>query len=223
MIIKLKWLFKISTELFRGIYKLRNIGPCVTIFGSSRLNEDDIDYKNVQNLAAELAKRGYSIMTGGGPGLMEAANRGAKSVGGLSIGCCIALPKHEPANSYLDICVSFKYFFTRKIMLTKYSDAFIAAPGGFGTLDELFEIIVLIQTAKIHRCPVYLLNTEYWRPIIEFASNQMIESRTIDKEDLRLIRFSDDPVEIAVAISQSNLVFLNQSLKKTNSKIKKAS
>jgi uncharacterized protein (TIGR00730 family) len=199
-----KFSFVAGLELIVGMIFLRGINPCVTIFGSARFHQDHQDYKNVRLLASELAKLGYPIITGGGPGLMEAANRGAKDAGGISIGCSIDLLKHEPTNIYLDRNFSFKHFFTRKIMLSRNSVAFVAAPGGFGTLDELFEIITLAQTSKLRGVTIYLLNTEYWKPIIEFASKQMLQYGTIGQADLGLIKYSNNPVEIAAAISKNH-------------------
>lgn len=203
-----KFSFVAGFELIVGMMYLRGVNPCVTIFGSARFHQDHQDYKNVRLLASELAKFGYPIITGGGPGLMEAANRGAKDAGGLSIGYSIDLLQHEPTNFYLDRKISFKYFFTRKIMLSKNSVAFVAAPGGFGTLDELFEIITLAQTSKLRGVTIYLLNTEYWKPIIEFASKHMLQYGTIDQDDLSLIKYSNNPVEIAADIAK------NQNIKK---------
>lgn len=218
---QLKWVTEIGLEFSKGFFHLKGIGPCVTVFGSSRVSENHEHYKRVQQLGNELAKAGFIVMTGGGPGLMEAANRGAKEAGGFSVGCNIQLPREEFHNPYLDQQIEFEHFFVRKYMLAKFSCAFVAAPGGFGTLDELFEIITLIQTSKMKKFPVYLLNSDYWNPILEFVKKEMLESGTIDPMDLTLIRISDNPKEIATAIRSA---YSQQSfhLKAVNEKNKKS-
>jgi hypothetical protein len=196
----LKWIVNVSLDLYRGFKTLHGMGPVVTVFGSARTLEGSSDYELARALGRELAHRGFTVITGGGPGVMAAANRGAKEVGGHSVGCSISLLKHEPVNAYVDRNVAFKYFFIRKLMLTKYSCAFVAAPGGFGTLDELFEIITLIQTGKIKRVPVFLMNKKYWAPILSFAQKEMLSAGTISRSDLDLLILCDDPNEIVTAI-----------------------
>jgi hypothetical protein len=178
-------------ELLRGFRSLHFVGPCVTIFGSARVGEDRAEYQLTRTLANDLAQRGFTIMTGGGPGIMEAANRGARDAGGTSVGCNIVLPHEQEPNSYLDVSINFRYFFVRKLMLIKYSYAFVAMPGGFGTLDELFEALTLIQTGKIHNFPVVLMGTSYWQPLIT-QLDEMVDKEMIDSEDLDLLLVTDD-------------------------------
>jgi hypothetical protein len=178
-------------ELLRGFRSLHFVGPCVTIFGSARVGEDSAEYQLTRTLANDLAQRGFTIMTGGGPGIMEAANRGARDAGGTSVGCNIVLPHEQEPNSYLDVSINFRYFFVRKLMLIKYSYAFVAMPGGFGTLDELFEALTLIQTGKIHNFPVVLMGTSYWQPLIT-QLDEMVDKEMIDSEDLDLLLVTDD-------------------------------
>ena len=189
---------RISWEFLRGFRKLHFIGPCVTFFGSARFTEDHPYYALAREAAAEVAKKGFTIMTGGGPGIMEAANRGAKDVGGKSFGCGIQLPFEQSGNPYLDDWLYFRYFFVRKVMLVKYSYAFVIMPGGFGTMDEIFETLTLIQTGKIQNFPVILMGTDYWRPIIEYIETTMTEVGTISKDDRNLITVTDD-IEIGRA------------------------
>lgn len=189
---------RISGEFIEGFRKLHFLPPCVTVFGSARFGEDHPHYKLGREVGRRLAEAGYAVMTGGGPGIMEAANRGAKDAGGMSIGCNIVLPHEQEPNPYLDKFIEFRYFFVRKVMLVKYSQAFVVLPGGFGTLDELFEALTLIQTAKITHFPVVVMGRDYWRTLYEFAE-QMAEQGTISLEDLQLVQPTDDPAE-AIAI-----------------------
>lgn len=199
---ELKRALRIFTEIIRGFRKLHFVGPCVTVFGSARYQEGHGYYLLTQNLGRELAQRGFTVITGGGPGLMEAANRGAKEVGGKSIGCNIILPKESKRNAYLDLWVEFRYFFVRKLMLAKYSYAFIAMPGGFGTLDELFEIATLIQTQKTKGFPLVLMGSDYWKPLIEFLKIPVLAEKNIDSEDIERIHVSDSPSEVASIIQE---------------------
>jgi len=177
-------------EFFTGIRKLHFIGPCVTVFGSARFGEDHPYYKNAQLLSSKISLLGFTIITGGGPGIMEAANRGAFESGGLSVGCNIILPNEQKENPYLDRYVNFRYFFTRKVLLVKYSFAFVIFPGGFGTMDELFETLTLIQTKKIEGFPVVLFGKDYWKPMLEMME-KMASEQTILPEDKDLLLVTD--------------------------------
>jgi uncharacterized protein (TIGR00730 family) len=183
---------RIFAEFIRGFRQLHFIGPCVTVFGSARFGEDHRYYKLARSFGNALAEAGYATMTGGGPGIMEAANRGAKERGGLSIGCNIQLPMEQEPNPYLDKFVEFRYFFVRKVMLVKYSDAFVAMPGGFGTLDEIFETAVLIQTGKIERFPMILMGSDFWERPMNFIRTRMVEDGVISASDPDLLRVTDD-------------------------------
>ncbi len=193
--------FRILGECINGFRKLHFVGPCVTVFGSARFNEDHRYYQLGRQIGGALAKSGFTVMTGGGPGIMEAANRGAREAGGRSVGCNIQLPHEQDPNPYLDVSVEFKYFFIRKLMLAKYSYAFVALPGGFGTMDELFEIATLVQTGKIEQFPIILAGTDYWEPLLEFLKVVMVKNGTIDQEDIDRFILSDDPQRIADEIT----------------------
>jgi uncharacterized protein (TIGR00730 family) len=194
---------RIFFELLRGFRALHFVGPCVTVFGSARFTDIHPYYRMARMAGAGLAKAGFTVMTGGGPGIMEAANRGAKDVGGRSIGCNIVLPQEQQHNPYLDDWITFRYFFVRKVMLVKYSYAFIALPGGFGTLDEIFETATLIQTAKIREFPLVLMGKEFWHPLLEFMSERMVKARTIDPVDLERIIVTDSAEEAVQAITEA--------------------
>jgi uncharacterized protein (TIGR00730 family) len=180
----------IARELVRGFRALHFVGPCVTVFGSARFREDHPYYALARSVGQMLARMGFTVMTGGGPGIMEAANRGAKDEGGTSVGCNIVLPQEQKINAYLDRWVTFRYFFVRKVMLVKYSYAFVVMPGGIGTMDELFEAVTLIQTRKIESFPVVLIGREYWRPLVDFL-DEMVHVGTIAAKDLELLLFTD--------------------------------
>jgi hypothetical protein len=186
---------RIAAEFIRGFRALHFVGPCVTVFGSARFAPGHEHYELARSVGAELARVGLTVMTGGGPGVMEAANRGAKEAGGRSIGCNIVLPHEQKENPYLDRFVTFRYFFVRKVMLVKYSVAFVVCPGGFGTLDELFEAITLVQTKKIAGFPVVLMGRAYWQPMLDFIERTMREAGTISPEDVKLYHVTDDPHE----------------------------
>jgi uncharacterized protein (TIGR00730 family) len=196
---------RIFLECIRGFRKLHFIGPCATVFGSARFHEDHPYYKLGQALGGALADVGFTVITGGGPGLMEAVNRGAKERGGNSVGCNILLPVEQKPNKYLDLWFECRYFFVRKLLLAKYSYAFVALPGGFGTLDEFFEIATLIQTAKIKRFPLVLMGSDYWAPLVDFFKNTLIARGTIAPGDLEWIQVSDSPEEIAAMIRDHGL------------------
>ncbi len=193
--------FRIFFELLRGFRTLHFVGPCVTVFGSARFREDHPHYALAREVGACLARAGFTVLTGGGPGLMEAANRGAREVGGRSIGCNIELPVEQKPNSYLDRWITFRHFFVRKLMLVKYSYAFFAMPGGFGTLDELFELITLIQTGKVRDFPVVLMGREYWRPLLAFFRDRLVAEHTIDPNDADRLLVTDSAEEAVKAIT----------------------
>ncbi len=191
-----KYLIDVCWDLFRGIRYLHFVGPCITVFGSARFKPDHIFYKITEEIAGKIAQLGFTIMTGGGPGIMEAANKGAKMVGGHSVGCNIVLPFEQKQNAYLDHFVDMDYFFTRKTMLIKYSYGFIVMPGGFGTMDEFFEAITLIQTGKISGFPIVLFGTEFHKDLLEFIDH-LAATGTIGPKDKDLIFVTDD-VDAAV-------------------------
>jgi uncharacterized protein (TIGR00730 family) len=182
--------FRIVREMIRGFRILHFVGPCVSVFGSARFKEDHPYYDLARSVGRNLAQIGFTVMTGGGPGIMEAANRGAKDVGGTSVGCNILLPKEQKPNPYLDRWLTFRYFFVRKVMLVKYSYAFIVMPGGLGTLDELFEAATLIQTGKILNFPVVLMGRQFWNSL-EDLLKQMVDVGTIAPADLDLLLITD--------------------------------
>jgi uncharacterized protein (TIGR00730 family) len=190
-------LLRVMRDFLRGYRALHFVGPCVTVFGSARIKPDDPHYELARKMGAAIARLGFTVMTGGGPGIMEAANRGAKEVGGRSVGCNIELPFEQVSNMYLDRCVRLHYFFVRKALLVKYSYAFVVMPGGVGTLDELFEALALIQNEKIKDFPVVIMGTDYWRQLIGFIE-QMAQRGKISPSDLKLI-FATDSVEEAIA------------------------
>ncbi len=187
---------RVGAEMLRGFRALHFVGPCVTVFGSARVAEGSAPYEQARAVAAALAELGFTIVTGGGPGVMEAANRAAREVGGTSVGCNIVLPREQHPNRYLDISVDFRYFFVRKMMLVKYSYAFVVLPGGFGTLDELFEALTLIQTGKVSSFPVVLVGKAYWQGLVDWISSTLVQERKINPEDLKLFHVTDDPAEV---------------------------
>ncbi len=192
-------IFKIMAEFVDGFEKMAKIGPCVSIFGSARTANDSPYYKLAEEIAALLTERGYGVISGGGPGIMEAANKGAYEAGGKSVGLNIELPFEQFHNKYIDRdkLMEFDYFFVRKVMFMKYSQGFIVLPGGFGTMDELFEAITLIQTGKIARFPIVLVGSAYWGGLIDWVKSQMIEAGTISPDDLNLFRLVDTADEAA--------------------------
>jgi uncharacterized protein (TIGR00730 family) len=193
---------KIFRELIHGFRKLHFVGPCVTVFGSARFDEHHRYYQMGRDVGRSLAESGFTVMTGGGPGVMEAANRGAKDAGGRSIGCNIVLPQEQKPNPYLDTWIEFEHFFVRKLMLIKYSYAFVVLPGGFGTLDELFEVLTLIQTGKVQNFPVVLMGRDYWRPLLD-QLRVMNAEHTIDPADLDKLVVSDSPAEAVGAVTDT--------------------
>ena len=191
---------RIARELVRGFRALHFVGPCVTVFGSARFSEDHAYYALAREMGRRIAGLGLTTMTGGGPGIMEAANRGARDAGGASIGCNIILPAEQKPNLYLDRFITFRHFFVRKVMLVKYSVAFVVMPGGFGTLDELFEAATLVQTHKITSFPIVLMGTDYWAPLLDFVRGTLLAQGAIGEEDIELLTVTDslDDAELAV-------------------------
>lgn len=186
--------FGIAAEFIRGFRKLHFVGPCITVFGSARLGEEHAHYQHARHIGRELAARGFTIMTGGGPGVMEAANRGAKDVKGRSVGCNIILPKEQAPNPYLDIMINMDHFYVRKVLLVKYSYGFVVMPGGFGTMDELFETLTLMQTQKIRQFPLVLFGKAYWKELMAQIEH-MKACGTISEADSRLFLITDSVEE----------------------------
>ena len=210
---ELKYAFSVFHQLIVGFRKLHFIGPCVTVFGSARFKEDHAYYKLTREVSARIANLGFAIMTGGGPGIMEAANRGAKDVDGLSIGCNIVLPKEQIHNAYLDTFVTLDYFFVRKELLRKYSFAFIVMPGGFGTLDEFFEALTLVQTHKTEKFPIVIMGVDFHKSLIEHIV-KMAQEQTINQEDLQLILFTDSVEEAVNHIQKFSIDAFSLKLKR---------
>ncbi len=195
-------MFRIIGEFAQGFDAMSDVGKAVTIFGSARLDPENSWYSVAEKLAGDLADAGYAILSGGGPGIMEAANKGALEAGGKSIGLNITLPHEQAPNPYQSVSVDFKYFFIRKVMLVKYSTAFVVFPGGFGTIDELFEALTLIQTKKIIPFPVYLIGVDYWKGLIQWLRATMVRNGTIRENDLHLFKVTDDVSSIPEEIEQ---------------------
>jgi uncharacterized protein (TIGR00730 family) len=194
-------LHRIATEILRGMRRLHFVGPAVTVFGSARVREGSPEYTNALTIGRALGEAGFAVITGGGPGVMAAANRGAREVGATSVGCTIKLPHEEKSNPYLDVHVDFHYFFARKFMLTKYSVGFVVFPGGFGTADELFEALTLIQTGKMHNFPVVVCGSGFWQPLRDQLQT-MLDAGMISPDDLDLLKFTDDPAEAMQHINE---------------------
>lgn len=201
-----KMAIKTFWEFIKGFRALHFVGPCITVFGSARFKEDHPYYKLTEELGKALAHAGFTVMTGGGPGIMEAANKGAKEAGGRSVGCNIILPFEQKHNPYLDTWVNIKYFFVRKVLLVKYSYGFVAMPGGFGTLDELFEILTLIQTKKVKNFPLVLMGKDFYQKLYDFIL-VMKSEHTISAEDCELLLFTDN---VADAIHHIELHTIKQ-------------
>jgi len=195
-------IFRIMSEFVDGFEVLSKVGKAVSIFGSARTKPDAQFYKLAEEVAYHIAKAGYAIITGSGPGLMEAANKGARRGGGQSIGLNIHLPCEQRPNKYVDTALGFRYFFVRKVMFVKYAKAFVILPGGYGTLDEFFEAINLIQTGRIAKFPVILFNSQYWKPLLEWLKSTVYSHGNIDQEDLDLFILVDEPKEVAQAIKK---------------------
>ena len=188
-------IFRIMAEFVEGIEALSKLRQAVTIFGSAKVRPDDPYYKKAEHVARRLVENGFSVITGGGPGIMEAANKGAAEAGGQSVGMNIRLPYEQKPNPYANIVLEYKYFFVRKVMFVKYAVAYIILPGGFGTMDELFEALTLIQTKRIKPFPVVLMGSEYWKGLIDWLKDTMLRNEKIDESDLDIIQITDDPDE----------------------------
>jgi uncharacterized protein (TIGR00730 family) len=205
--------FRIMGEFVEGFDELATLTRGISIFGSARTRTDDPDYQAAKETAALLARAGFAVITGGGPGIMEAANRGAFEAGGLSIGCNIELPFEQNSNPYLTKGLKFKYFFVRKMMFVKYSLGFIIFPGGFGTLDELFEALTLIQTKKIRNFPVVLFGSAYWGGLLGWIGDFAMKEGKVSEQDLKLLHVTDSPAEVAqIIINSQNSLSLDNSL-----------
>lgn len=191
---------RVFMEIMHAATELTDLGSCVTVFGSARFTEEHRYYKMARETGRLLASAGYTVITGGGPGIMEAANRGAKDVGGRSIGCNISLPEEQQPNPYVDRFVQFDHFFVRKMMMIKLSSAFVLLPGGFGTLDEIFETATLMQTGKIESMPIVVLGGEFWQRMREFITESMLVEKTIGREDLDRIKLAQSPAEVVPLI-----------------------
>lgn len=202
---ELRHAVRVMREYIGALRTLHFLGPCVTVFGSARLDEGHPAYDQAREAGRLLAESGFTVMTGGGPGLMEAANRGARDAGGRSIGCNITLPREQEPNRYLDRVVTFRYFFIRKVMLVKYSYGFIVLPGGLGTMDEIFETQTLIQTGKIRDFPIALLGKDFWEPFITYMKASLFEAGTIDQTDLDRLFVTDSPAEAVDYIHRISL------------------
>ena len=189
--------FRVMSEFVEGFQTLSKLGPCVTIFGSARTKPGSRYYEMATSVAKEFVHNGYGIISGGGPGIMEAANKGAKEAGGASVGINIDLPFEQSANPYIDKdkLITFRHFYVRKVMFVKYAQAFVVMPGGFGTLDELFESVTLVQTKKVTPFPIILMGKEYWGGMLEWVQSTMLAEGTISKNDLSLFALTDDPKE----------------------------
>lgn len=196
--------FKIMSELVDGFETLSKIGPCVSIFGSARTSQNHLYYKTAEEIAYLLTKKGFGVITGGGPGIMEAANKGAHFAGGKSVGLNIDLPFEQVPNPFIDQdkFINFNHFFVRKVMFMKYSQGYIVLPGGFGTMDELFEAITLIQTHKLVRFPIVLVSKEYWQGLFDWITNIMLKEKNINAEDLNIFSIVDTPAEAVAVIDE---------------------
>ena len=190
-------IFRIMGEFVEGFEELSELGPAVSIFGSARVKPEDPMYDKCVETARLLGKAGFAVITGGGPGMMEAANRGARLAGARSVGCNIELPFEQKSNDYIDVSIDFRYFFVRKTMFVKYAQAFVIFPGGFGTMDELFESLTLIQTGKVKHFPVVLVGTEYWGGLLDWIRDRMAAEGKIAEDDLDLFLLTDEPEAVA--------------------------
>jgi uncharacterized protein (TIGR00730 family) len=199
-------IFKIIGEFVDGVETLHDLGPAVSIFGSARTKPDSPYYKQAEKIARLLVEKKFAIITGGGPGIMEAANKGASEAGGTSVGLNINLPFEQSSNKYLNVGIDFNYFFIRKVMFVKYASAYVIMPGGFGTLDELFESMTLIQTQRIKPLPVVMVGTKFWGGLVDWIKDRLIEEKNISPEDLSVFKVLDDPHEIVESIIKNGFV-----------------
>lgn len=188
--------FRIMSELVDGFEMMSKIGPAVTVFGSARTRPKNKEYQLARSIAAKLAKAGFGVITGGGPGIMEAANRGASEAGGLSVGLNIELPEEQQVNPYVNVPVGFRYFFVRKVMFIKYASAAIIMPGGMGTMDECFELVTLIQTEKIRPFPVILVGSSYWQGLMDWMRKTMVKQGNLDQKEMKIFKIMDDPDQV---------------------------
>jgi uncharacterized protein (TIGR00730 family) len=197
-------IFKVMSEFVEGFEKMAKIGPCVTIFGSARIKPGNIYYKMAEEIGVRLVQQGYGVITGGGPGIMEAGNKGANKAGGKSVGLNIYLPHEQKGNIYIDAdkLITFDYFFVRKVIFVKYSQGFIVMPGGFGTLDELSEALTLIQTKKIGRFPIVMVGKKFWAGVIDWFKKTLVAEKMIHEEDLNLFNLVDTPEEAVAVIDE---------------------
>src|ERR1700727_1343028 len=191
---------RIQAEFVEGFGLLAELGPAVSVFGSARARPGDREYGQAELIGAGLSEAGYAVITGGGPGVMEAANKGATSVGGISVGLGIELPMEMGLNDYVEIGLEFRYFFVRKTVFIKYSQAFVVLPGGFGTLDELFEALTLVQTGKITKFPIVLVGSDYWSGLLSWIKGSLLAEGKISESDPDLLHVADDPAEVAAII-----------------------
>jgi hypothetical protein len=199
-------IFRIMAEFVEAIEELSQLGYAVSIFGSSRVRPEDEYYKKAVYLARRLVEKGFAVITGGGPGIMEAANRGAAEGGGKSVGMNIRLPFEQKPNPYANIRIEYKYFFVRKVMFVKYAMAYVVMPGGFGTMDELFEAVTLIQTKRIKAFPVILMGSDYWNGLLDWVRATMLSERKIQPEDMELLQVMDDPDQVVKHIQKLVIV-----------------
>ena len=199
-------LFKILSEFVEGFEMMSEVYPAVSIFGSARINPEDQTYIKTVEIAKKLSENGFNIITGGGPGIMEAGNKGAQEGKGKSVGVNIKLPMEQQANAFTDLQLELNYFFVRKVMFIKYAQAYVGMPGGFGTLDEIFEAITLIQTKRIKPFPVILVGTDYWSGLLDWIKDTLLKGKLISADDIDLVRITDDPDEVVKIIKQTVII-----------------
>jgi hypothetical protein len=203
---------RIQAEFVEGFGAMADVGPAISVFGSARTTPEDADYALAQELGAKLVQAGYAVITGGGPGIMEAANKGASQSGGLSIGLGIELPFEQGFNEWVDLGVNFRYFFARKTVFVKYAQGFVVFPGGFGTLDELFEAITLVQTGKVTSFPLDLVGSRFWGPLLVWLRESLLATGKIGEADLALIHVTDDPDEVVAIIQAADVRSMRQAM-----------